>query len=243
VAIDAAPVPRTGALLPFGGPQAQPRGHPPVKVGLVAPRYAVIDVETTGLEPGIDRIVECAIVELDGAGRVLDDWVSLVAIPGSEEPGASAIHGISRRMLSGAPTFPELIPELVRRLAGRILVGHVLAFDAGHLGAEFARAGMPLPDLVADGVCTRDLARDHLPPGPRSLEACCAAIGVAHHGAHSALGDARATATLLRWFLIARRPPRALRSTPPFGAPEWPGSDAAPAGPCGVCGLRLSPDR
>lgn len=164
-------------------------------------RYAVVDVETTGLDPRVHRVVECAVVELDRHGTVTDEWASLVAIPGSDELGATWIHGITRSMLAGAPTFGELLAELVRRLSGRVVVGHVLSFDLGHLATEFHRAGAVLPDAVRGGICTRDLARNHLPPGRRSLELCCAAAGVPIADAHTALGDARAAAGLLRWFI------------------------------------------
>jgi DNA polymerase-3 subunit epsilon len=165
--------------------------------------YAVIDVETTGLDAQVHRIVECAIVELDPSGDIVDEWVSLVAIPEAEELGASFVHGITRSMLAGAPPFAELVPELVARLSGRVVVGHVLEFDASHLAAEFRRAGVELPDLVAAGLCTRDLARIHLPSERRSLEVCCALAGVQLTGPHTALGDARAAAGLLRWFIDA----------------------------------------
>lgn len=165
--------------------------------------YAVVDVETTGLDAGVHRVIECAVVELDPSGGVVDEWVSLVAIPGVEEPGAGFVHGITRSMLEGAPSFAEIIPELIARLSGRVVVGHVLDFDAGHLAAEFQRARIALPDLVAAGLCTRDLARLHLPAGRRSLEICCAMTGVVILDEHTALGDARAAAGLLRWFIEA----------------------------------------
>lgn len=163
--------------------------------------YAVVDVETTGLDARVHRVVECAIVELDGSGRIVDEWVSLVTIPGSDEPGAAFIHGITRSMLRGAPEFAALVPEILVRLTGRLVAGHFLAFDAGHLAAEFRRSGEELPDVATAGLCTRELSRRHLPPARRSLEVCCAAAGIRIVDAHTALGDARAAAGLLGWFI------------------------------------------
>jgi DNA polymerase-3 subunit epsilon len=192
-----------------GFPALAPRPVNRVTPGLAGPAcYAVLDVETTGLDHERHRVVECAVVTLDRHGRPMSEWCSLVALPGEDEVGASGIHGVTRSMLVGAPSFPELLPELVARLARRVVVGHVLAFDLAHLAAEFRRAGFELPDLTTSGVCTRELARRLLFPGPRTLEGCCAATGVAHRGAHSALGDARATARLLRWFLGAGQEPK-----------------------------------
>jgi DNA polymerase-3 subunit epsilon len=163
----------------------------------------VIDVETTGLDANVDRVIECAVIGLDRGGRVVDEWASLVTIPGDEELGAQFVHGITRAMLDRAPAFPDILPELLSRLAGRVVVGHVLAFDVACLAAEFRRAGTDLPDLAPAGLCTSDLAQLHLPDSPRSLESCCAATGVRIVDPHTALGDARATASLLKSFIDA----------------------------------------
>jgi DNA polymerase III subunit epsilon len=160
-------------------------------------RFAVVDVETTGLAAGIDRIVECAVVEYDPAGVECDAWSTLLSTPGEGELGASHIHGITRAMTLGAPTFGSVGGELGDRLRGRVLVGHVIGFDLGYLRAEFARAGVALPPVAAAGICTHDAVKRHLPPGSRTLRACCERLCLPFDDAHSALGDARATAALL----------------------------------------------
>jgi len=170
-------------------------------VGSDATRFAVVDVETTGLDPAVTRVLECAVVELASDGRELGEWSSLVAVPGQGELGASWLHGITRSMLAKAPSFPELAGEISAQLSGHVVVGHVLEFDLAHLATEYTRCGLQLPDLRSVGVCTRDLARAHLPPGPRSLTACCRALAVERPAAHTALGDARATAAVFQVFL------------------------------------------
>ncbi len=176
---------------------------PPLRQDAATPadRYAVVDVETTGLDPRLHRVIECAVVECRADGSICAEWSSLVQVPGDGVLGAHWIHGITRPMLAGAPAFAEITGELVDRLAGRVVVAHVLDFDLGHLAAEFARAGLALPALRPAGACTRELARALLPHGPFSLAACCSATGVPLEGAHTALGDARAAAGLLAHFL------------------------------------------
>jgi len=142
-------------------------------------------------------MVEIAIVEIDRFGRRIDEFSTLLDIPGDEPLGAEFIHRISRQMLNFAPSFDDVIGSICAHLAGRILVGHVVEFDIGHLGEEFARAGRELPSLRESALCTRDLAYLLLPPGPKTLAACCAAVGIENEAAHTALGDARATAELL----------------------------------------------
>jgi DNA polymerase III subunit epsilon len=159
--------------------------------------FAVVDVETTGLDPSGTRMVEIAIVEMDQSGCRIDEYSTLLSVPGEGPLGAEFIHRISRSMLSSAPRFEDVAPTICERLSGRIIVGHVIAFDIGHLRGEFTRAGLRMPSLVDSTLCTRDLARVVLPPGPKTLAACCEATGIEHKAAHTALGDARATAELL----------------------------------------------
>src|SRR5665213_1445534 len=161
--------------------------------GYVA-NFAVIDVETTGLNPSDTRVIEIAIVEIDRRGRKIDEFESLVRIPGEGPLGAEFIHRVRREMLDGAPEFSDIADQVAQMLRGRIVVGHVIAFDVGYLAEEFRRAGMELPDLLSATLCTRELAQLALPPGPKSLHACCAALGIDNEAAHTALGDARATA-------------------------------------------------
>lgn len=169
--------------------------------GASAARLAVVDVETTGLDPEASRVVECAIVTCSGRGEVLEEWSSLITFPGIEEIGANWLHGITRATLAGAPTFVDLADEIVTRLRDTIVVGHVVAFDLAHLGAEFGRMGACFPELRDATICTREVARANLAAGPRSLAALCARLGIARTEAHTALGDARATASMLRAFV------------------------------------------
>lgn len=159
--------------------------------------FAVVDVETTGLNPRETRMIEIAIVEIDQRGRKIDEFESLLSIPGEGPLGAEFIHHVQRDMLQGAPVFAEIAAQVADMLKGRIVVGHVIAFDLGYIAEEFRRAGFELPALDGATLCTRELARAVLPPGPKSLQACCDALGIDNEAAHTALGDARATADVL----------------------------------------------
>ncbi|MGB9112002.1 MAG: 3'-5' exonuclease [Acidimicrobiales bacterium] len=164
-------------------------------------RFAVVDVETTGLDPQSSRVVECAIVTCSGQGDVIDEWSSLIAVSGAEEIGASWLHGISRASLHGAPCFADVIGEIVRRLRGTVIVGHCILFDLAHLAAEFSRVGTRFPQLGTASICTRELACTNLPPGSRTLAAVCTRLGFTRTDAHTALGDARTTASVLAAFV------------------------------------------
>jgi DNA polymerase III epsilon subunit family exonuclease len=164
-------------------------------------RLSVVDVETTGLDPEVSRVVECAIVTCSGRGDVIDEWSSLISVPGVEKIGTSWLHGITRATLDGAPAFADVAGEVARRLRGTIVVGHFVDFDLSHLRNEFHRIGARFPELCGATICTRDLAGAHLPSGSRTLAAVCARLGLVRSDAHTALGDALATASVLAAFV------------------------------------------
>lgn len=160
--------------------------------------YVVLDVETTGLSPGTDRILEVAVLRCDARGRVLDEWVTRCNPDGPV--GATHIHGITDADVKNSPRFASLVPELNARLAGLAVVAHNARFDLAFLRAEFAGAGWKLPYLPS--ICTLEASWHYLPQlDRRRLADCCLASGIRAQGAHSAIGDARATATLLASYL------------------------------------------
>ncbi len=168
-----------------------------------AAAYAVVDVETTGFFPQHqDRILELAIVRTTAAGEIRHEYATLVQSGGPV--GAAHIHHITPADLGRAPTFAQVARAVAARLLGTVVVGHNVAFDLAFLQAEYERLGVQLPPMPT--LCTKQLAKRL---GRRldswRLADCCADAGVPLDGAHTALGDARATAGLLRVYLQLAR--------------------------------------
>lgn len=162
--------------------------------------YAVVDVETTGTSVEADEIVSLAVLRLDGDGRELDRFASLVRPAGPIPAEATAVHGIDDAAVRGAPTFAELGAELLALLEGAVFVAHNADFDLPLVQHAFARAGVRyVPPGVA---CTLDAFR-LLEPTERShrLESLCERHGIGLDDAHDARGDALATVELLRLLL------------------------------------------
>jgi len=147
-------------------------------------RFAVIDVETTGLG-NRDRIVEVAVVVVDSHGSVLDEYDTL--IDPQRDVGPTHIHGISASMVSAAPLFGEVARSLIDRLEGAILVAHNLAFDTRMLVNEYERLGVSM--MPGQGACTLRTTGER-------LETACARYGLPLSDHHRALADARVTAQL-----------------------------------------------
>jgi DNA polymerase III subunit epsilon len=173
--------------------------------------YAVIDLETTGLNPWrYDRIVEIAIVHLDADGDITSEWCTLVNP--QRDLGPQRIHGVRAAEARRAPTFSQMAPQIAERLRGRVLVAHNVAFDGPFLAHQFRMLGLDTPINRTDALCTMQLAAAFLPTSGRSLAACCATAGVPLENAHCALDDARAAAQLFAFYLRAAVPP------PPWAA-------------------------
>jgi DNA polymerase III subunit epsilon len=166
--------------------------------------FAVVDVETTGMRAGGgDRITEIAVVVVHGGRRevVVDSLVN----PGRPIPPAiCAITNITNAMVRDAPSFDEVVDQVVAALAGRVFVAHNARFDWGFVSAEVRRAR----DLALDGpqLCTVRLAR-RLVKGVRScgLDNLTQHFGFENPARHRAAGDALVTADLLARLLRLAR--------------------------------------
>ncbi|QCX75687.1 DNA polymerase III subunit epsilon [Streptomyces sp. YIM 121038] len=157
-------------------------------------RYAVVDVETTGLSKD-DRIISAAVYRLDARGEVEDHWYTLVNP--QRDPGPVWIHGLTSDQLAGAPLFADIAEEFGERLRDRVLVAHNAVFDWSMIAREYARAERTAP--VRQRLCTIALSKElGLPLPNHKLESLAAHFGVVQRHAHHALDDARVLAEAFR---------------------------------------------
>ncbi|MBL7951026.1 MAG: 3'-5' exonuclease [Flavobacteriales bacterium] len=160
---------------------------------MVRSRFAVLDVETTCGDPTEGRVMEVAVVALDGTTERLR-WDSLIQ-PRVRIPSfIRRLTGIDGSMLADAPNFVDVVRTLETLTEGRIIVAHNVRFDMTALEHEFARTG-----LVFDRptLCTERLARQLVPHlSHYNLGSLCRFFGIEFRAAHRALSDAEATAAL-----------------------------------------------
>ncbi|GAB2938739.1 hypothetical protein GCM10027028_44540 [Streptomyces sundarbansensis] len=162
--------------------------------------WALVDVETSGLRPGRDRVLSLAVVTLDGYGRQTGAFSTLLN-PGCD-PGPVHVHGLTRARLAGSPPFEEIAPQLGALLSGRVLVAHNAQFDYDFLAHEFARVRSWVP--VSRRLCTLALNRLIAPATPNlKLGTLAAHYGVRQDRAHDAQDDVRVLTGILQGSLDA----------------------------------------
>lgn len=162
-------------------------------------RFAVVDLETTGLSPRRHQILQVAVVIIDADGHVIERWSSLVRPRFGvwSRVGPRHIHGITRRRLIGAPRLTPVLHTVSSLLEGTVFTAHNAPFDASFLAAAAGRAGVEL--MLSPQVCTLQLSRRLDPDRSQShrLGDACARHGIPVTNPHDALADAEATAALL----------------------------------------------
>ncbi len=168
-------------------------------------RFAVVDVETSGLSAERHHVLQVGVVVVDGDGVVLDRYSSLIA-PRSRwffRVGPTKIHGIHRRDARRAPSGTAVLTELARRMEGARFVAHNAPFDLSFLRKASQEHGVPLP--VNHPLCTLRMSRALDPQRTMShrLTDLCTRYGVQLLRPHDALADADATAAILPHLLRA----------------------------------------
>lgn len=158
--------------------------------------FVVIDLETTGLSPRQNEIIECGLVLVEG-GRVKDTFHSLVRPKNRLPVGIRRLTGLTDEDFRDSPGIEEVLPRILNFVAGFPLVGHNVTFDRDFLEASAGRLSNPAFD-------TLELARIVFPFSPGfSLGDLCRHLGIANEREHRALADALAAAALYERLVAA----------------------------------------
>ena len=157
--------------------------------------FAVLDVETTGLNAKTEKITEIAIYIYDGE-KIVDEFSTLIN-PEKKIPfGITQLTGINNRMVKDAPKFYEVAKKIVEITEDTTIVGHNVSFDNNFIKYEFQRLGY---EFKRKTLCTVKLSRK-LIPGHKSysLGKICKDLNINNESRHRAAGDAYATLKLFK---------------------------------------------
>ena len=160
----------------------------------------VFDIESTGVSPRHDRIVELAAVKVLPDGTEEERcWLLNPTVHIPEE--TTAIHGIADEDVKDCPTFADCAEEIFAFFRDAALSGfNADRFDIPCLEEEFARVGM---NFGASSRPHVDVQRIYHRKEPRDLSAAVRFyLGRDHAGAHGAEADARATLEVLKAQLV-----------------------------------------
>lgn len=158
------------------------------KLNEYVPDYVIFDLETTGISPYNDSIIEISAVKVIG-GKVVDTFSTLVNPRRTIPYGATAVNGITDDMVEDEPYLEEVLPGFNAFIEDFVLVGHNIAsFDmkfiwkaaTEHLGQTFSN----------DYIDTLPMARKRLPKlAHHRLVDLAEYYDISTEGAHRALND------------------------------------------------------
>lgn len=94
--------------------------------------YVVVDLETTGLRPDIDEIIEIGALRVRGL-EITDTFSTLVCPINGIDPFITQLTGISSKMVEDAPRVSEALKEFLRFTDNDIVIGHNVHFDINFL--------------------------------------------------------------------------------------------------------------
>ncbi|WP_274364631.1 ATP-dependent DNA helicase DinG [Paenibacillus thermotolerans] len=157
-------------------------------------KYAVLDFETTGDQPGKSDIIQVGLVIVNEQ-TIEHTYSSFVKPSAPIPPFIRSLTGITDEMVQDAPLMEDVVNEIIPLLSDCTLVGHNVGFDLAFLQHALTDAGYsPFTGRTLD---TLDWLRVLFPTlTSYQLSYVSASLGVKHERPHQADSDAEATALL-----------------------------------------------
>ena len=150
----------------------------------------ILDLETTGLNPAEDDIIEIGAVKLRN-DIVIDEFKALLKPKGKIPLGATAVNGITNEMVAKAARLEKVLPDFLRFIDEAVLVAHNADFDLGFLKDKSRKLlGRDINNSVID---TLSQSRTVFPLTPHSLDSIARKLEINSSPNHRALSDALVT--------------------------------------------------
>ena len=153
----------------------------------VSNSYIALDLETTGLNPKQDKIIEIGAVRVEN-GQETGRFHTMLNPHRELEERITELTGISGDMLKDAPDIVDILEEFLAFCGELPLLGHHVIFDYSFVKRAAVNQGM---SFEKTGIDTLTICRRFMPAEEsKRLGAACAFYGLQQESAHRALGDA-----------------------------------------------------
>ncbi|MCG6567209.1 exonuclease domain-containing protein [Tessaracoccus sp. ZS01] len=185
-----------GGLRRYLQTEPPPRDTPIGQVPLLA-----VDFETTGLIPGMDKVISVGMVDVDGLRIPMGSATNYLVNPGEGVGQSAIIHQLTDdEVLAHGVTTEEALDRLFHRLAGRVLLAHHATIEVGFIAAAVKRVydvGITLRavDTLGLGLRALGMDEDH-PRDALRLWKLRRRAGLPSYKGHDAVVDALACAEL-----------------------------------------------
>lgn len=173
-----------------------------------------IDLETTGLDPLKDKILSVGLVHIRHLSIKLQTaWHEVIRVEGAVPEASAVIHQITDDRAAAGEPLELVMPQLLERIRGAVLLVHHASIEQGFLDAACRRlygARFVAPIIDTEALARRTFERRHLgiKPGDLRLFNLRERYHLPRYNAHNALSDALATAELFLAMVSEMAPPR-----------------------------------
>lgn len=156
--------------------------------------YTVIDIETTGLDPSNDKIIELAAVKVKD-NKIIDTYSTLINPEIEIDSFITNLTKITNEMLTDAPTIDEKINEYINFIGEDVILGHNINFDINFLYDNYQSIkGMIFTN---DYVDTLRISKNFIKDVPNyKLKTLSEKFEINYDGAHRSLKDCYITNNL-----------------------------------------------
>lgn len=160
------------------------------EVNKLPENYTVIDIETTGLSPAMNEIIQLSALKIKN-DRIVDSFTSFVKPNGRISSFISSLTGITNDMVSAAPQIKDVLNDYVDFIGQDIIVGHNVHFDINFIHSK--RIKYFNKGLSNNYVDTCKMSRKICPISSHKLDSVARYYNVDSTGHHRADNDCKMT--------------------------------------------------
>lgn len=163
--------------------------------------FAVIDLETTGLNVNKDRILSCGLIPIRNfeiwPGQSFQCFIRQTYFDKETIP----IHGLLRSDIENGLSEPDFLASFIPLLSGKVIVGHHIGFDVAminqalnrHFNVKLINPIVDTGSLYKKAYPSKFIYNKYQNPAP-SLDEVASEFDIKTRDRHSAMGDATITA-------------------------------------------------